>query len=252
MRIGIVGGTGPLGRGLALRLAASAFEVVLGSRDEQRGASAAGELEALLHEWQEAAGATEPAGGANARGATVSAAARAPMQDAPGSVEGGSNEKATESDLVFLTTPWEGCISTARGLRKHLAGKTVVSTVNALVKEGRELHALLGPRGSMGAWIQATLPDSGVVVACNHLPAAELLDPTARVEADVFVCGDARASKEAVIEALSAVHGLRLLDVGSLSQAGALEAMTAVLVNLNIRYGGAATIGLRNLYAETV
>ncbi|EQD40190.1 NADPH-dependent F420 reductase [mine drainage metagenome] len=86
-----------------------------------------------------------------------------------------------------------------------------------------------------------------VVAAGHHLPAGKLCDRDASLSGDILVCGDHRDAKLAVIDVLSQMSGFRVLDVGSLSQAGALESLTAVLINLNIGYGGEATIRIEGL-----
>ena len=140
------------------------------------------------------------------------------------------NAGAAAADLVVVATPWDGAVATVRGLAEPLAGKVVVSMVNALVKEGRELLALVPPRGSMAAAVQAALPASRVSAAFHHLPASEMenLDIGARWP----TCSSAPTTTEAERRRSSwssAIDGLRPLDAGSLSQAAAVEALTAVL-----------------------
>src|SRR5579875_1405016 len=123
MTVGILGGTGPAGRALGTRLAASGTPVVLGSRTEARGAEIAREVRAA---WPGRALA----------------------------LSGGSNAAAAAADLVVVATPWEGAASTVIELAEALAGKVVVSMVNALARFGREFHALVPVRGSVAATLQ--------------------------------------------------------------------------------------------------
>jgi hypothetical protein len=205
MRIGILGGTGPAGRGLALRLAESGDEVVLGSRDAERAASVAAWL---VESWPGRALA----------------------------VSGASNLTCAASDLVVMATPWDGAVATVTPLAAALAGKVVVSMANALVKEGREFLALMPPRGSVAATVQAALPESLVSASFHHLPASEMEKLSNPVTADVLVCSDHVEATSATVALVDRIEGLRGIDAGSLSQAAAIEAFTAVLITVNIRH----------------
>ena len=216
MHVGILGGTGPAGRGVAVRLAEAGVRVTIGSRDAERAVNVAGEV-----------------------------AQRWPGMDLP--LDGADNADAAAADLVVLATPWDSAIATVRALREPLAGKVVVSMANALVKEGREMLALIPPRGSVAAAVQAALPDSLVAAAFHHLPAAEMEDLQSGLEADVLVCSDHPEATKATVGLVERMRGLRPLDAGSLSQAGAIEAFTAVCVTLNIRHKAHSTLRMAGI-----
>lgn len=216
MRVGILGGTGPLGRGLALRLASAGTAVVLGSRQAERAAEVVGDL---TGKWSGRSLAVHP----------------------------GVNEEAADAELVVLATPWEAAERTAGELAALLRDKVVVSVANALVRQGREMHALIPPRGSVAAGVQAALPGSAVVAAGHHLPAPTLADLEAPLSADVLVCGDSGEAKDATMLLFGGIEGLRPLDAGSLASAAAVEAFTAVLVTLNMRYRAHSTLRLGGL-----
>ena len=167
MRIGILGGTGPAGRGLAVRLAAAGDEVVLGSRDAERAAGVAARTSSR------------------------------PGPTTPWPSRARSNEDCAAADLVVMATPWDGAVATVRPLAGALAGKVVVSMANALVKEGREFLALMPPRGSVAATLQAVLPKSLVSASFHHLPASEMEKLSAPMAADVLVCSDHPEASEA-------------------------------------------------------
>jgi len=213
MRIGILGGTGPAGRGLAVRLAAAGDEVVLGSRDAER---AAGVAAGLVEAWP----------------------------DRSLAVTGASNEDCAAADLVVMATPWDGAVATVKPLAGALAGKVVVSMANALVKEGREFLALMPPRGSVAATLQAVLPKSLVSASFHHLPASEMEKLDVPMAADVLVCSDHPEASEATVALVDRIEGLRGIDAGSLSQAAAIEAFTAVLITVNIRHKVHAAVQL--------
>jgi NADPH-dependent F420 reductase len=216
VHVGIIGGTGPAGRGLAARLAEAGIRVTIGSRDAERAASVAGEVG---QKWPEISSL----------------------------IEGADNEGAAGAELVVVATPWDSAIPTVKALRDPLAGKVVISMVNALVKEGREMLALLPPRGSMAAAVQAALPDSLVAATFHHLPASEMENLESGLEADVLVCSDSPKATTATVGLVEQMRGLRPLDAGSLNQAAAIEAFTAVCITLNIRHKAHSTLRLAGI-----
>jgi hypothetical protein len=143
-----------------------------------------------------------------------------------------------------VATPWEGALTTVKPLAAALAGKVVISMVNALAKEGREFLALIPPRGSMAASIQAVLPDSFVSASFHHLPASELGKLDVDLEADVLVCSDHANATQATVDLIDSIEGLRGIDAGTTAQAAAIEAFTAVLISVNIRYKVHSTVVL--------
>lgn len=212
MDVGIVGGTGPLGSALGARLAAAGLNVVLGSRSEGRAVDAAARLR---ERWSAELGER---------------------------LQGASNAQAAHAGLVVLAVPWDAAARTAVDLAEALAAKTVVSVSNALMRIGPEFVALTPPRGSVAQLLQSALPRSMVVAALHHVPARDLGDLSGPVGADTLVASDFQSSKEQVMEVLSRIPGLRPLDGGSLAVAGALEAMTAVVLNVNLRYRARASV----------
>jgi len=151
-------------------------------------------------------------------------------------LEPGENADAAQADLVVVATPWESAAPTAQLYADALAGKVVVSMANALVRVGREFQALVLPRGSVAAHVQAVLPRSSVVAAFHHLPARELADLDEPVRSDVLICSDEPSATRAVADVVDKIPGCRSLDAGSLSNATAIETLTAVLLQLNVRY----------------
>jgi NADPH-dependent F420 reductase len=216
VHVGILGGTGPAGRGVAVRLAEAGVRVTIGSRDAERAAH----IVAQMHE-------------------------RVPELAAM--LEGADNAGAAAADVVVVATPWDSAVATVRALQEPLAGKVVVSMVNALIKEGREMLALIPPRGSCAVAVQAALPGSLVAAAFHHLPAAEMENLESGLEADVLVCSDHAEATAATVGLIEQMRGLRPLDAGSLNQAAAIEAFTAVCITLNIRHKGHSTLRLAGI-----
>ncbi len=205
MRIGIFGGTGPAGSGLAARLASIGYPVVIGSRSKYRAMETVDEL---LGKW--------------------------PQLD--GLLEAGDNKAAADCDMVVIATPWDSAASTAQENQEALAGKIVISMANALVRVNKEFQPLVPPRGSVAAHVQAAVPRCRVVAAFHHLPAAELGHIDQPIDSDVLICGDDAAAVREVSEIVAKFPGCRPLDSGELSNATAIEAFTAVLLQLNVRY----------------
>jgi len=205
VRIGILGGTGPAGSGLALRLDAAGYVAVIGSRSVERSRDV---VDRLVAAWP-------------ARAVGVVA---------------GTNVDAASCDLVVLATPWDSAATLASEHAHLLAGKIVVTMANALVRVGHEFQPLVPPRGSIAAHVQAAIPASRVVAAMQHIPAKELGNLDHHVDSDVLVCSDDVDATEVVCDMVAKIPGCRPLNTGGLSNALALEAFTAVLLQLNVRY----------------
>jgi NADPH-dependent F420 reductase len=211
--IGVVGGTGPAGRGLASRLADAGRDVLLGSRDTDRAQSAVASLDAM---W-------------------------------PGrltELRACSNHEAVEADLVVLGTNWEGAVPTASEHAAALAHKVVISMANALSKEGHEFRAVMPPEGSMAEAIQRAAPEAFVVGAFQLLPAAALGDLTRALDSDVLVTADAWEHRQEVIAVIDSVAGLRGLHAGPLQNVRGIETLTAALLTVNRHHGGEAVLRL--------
>jgi NADPH-dependent F420 reductase len=209
--VGVIGGTGPQGRGLAVRLAAAGQRILLGSRDAEKCSRIAAEV---------AERATAAAGGAEV------------------SVTGGANvDVAGAADLVIVAVPFAGHADTIRELAEPLAGKIVVDCVVPMGWDELGAYVIDVPEGSAAQQAAALLPDSQVVGAFHHLSAALLEDlskPT--LDGDVMVVGDDRASMDTVQALASRLPGMRGIYAGRLRNARQVEALTINLVSVNRRY----------------
>ncbi len=203
--LAFLGGTGPEGRGLALRLAMAGESVIIGSRDAVRAASAADELRAL-----------------------------APQ----GRIEGAANAAAAGSaDAVFLTFPYEGQRPTLEQLGTELAGKTVVNVIAPMTfQRGRGASAVEVEAGSAAQEAQQLLPGSLVVGAFQTVSAEDLQDPGKTLEGDVIVCSDHQDAKDLVMGLTPKIPNLRPVDGGILANAKYVEQITPLLVNINRIY----------------
>ena len=213
--IGFLGGTGPEGRGLALRLALAGEDVIIGSRDAGRAAAAAEEVAGLAPE---------------------------------AVVEGGLNEEAaSRADVVFIAVPYSAQKHTIEPLAGHLAGKVVVGvTVPVRFSKGAASIEPV-PDGSAALEIQALLPDSRVVAAFQTISAHDLLDPNKRVDSDVVVCSNDRDAKAQIMELSGRIAGIRAVDGGGLANAAYVEGMTALILNLNRRYKARAAFRITGI-----
>ncbi|MER7205823.1 NADPH-dependent F420 reductase [Streptosporangium sp. NPDC000239] len=205
--IGILGGTGDQGKGLARRFALAGNPVLIGSRSAERAQEAAAGL-----------------------GGQVSGADNATV--------------AAQADVVIVAIPWDGHRSTLESLRAELAGKIVVDCVNPLGFDKQGAYALPVEEGSAAQQAAAVLPDSRVVAAFHHVSAVLLLDPEVEeIDLDVLVLGDDREATDTVQALASRINGVRGVYGGRLRNAHQIEALTANLISINRRYKAHA--GLR-------
>ncbi|GAA1274087.1 NADPH-dependent F420 reductase [Planotetraspora silvatica] len=205
LSIGILGGTGDQGRGLARRFALAGHTVLIGSRSAQR--------------------AQEAAEGIGVRGAENAVV-------------------AAEADIVIVAVPWEGHKDLLESLKEHLDGKIVVDCVNPLGFDKQGAFALPVEEGSAAQQAAAVLTGSRVVAAFHHVSAVLLLDPSVEsVDLDVFVLGDDREATDVVQALASRIPGARGVYAGRLRNAGQVESLTANLISINRRYKSHA--GLR-------
>ena len=203
--LAILGGTGPEGKGLALRLAMAGETPIIGSRDAARGAATAEEL----------------------------------AQSAPGVVIKGTDNAGAvaAADVVFLAFPYEGQRPVLEDLGAALKGKIVVSVIAPMKFErGKGASAVEVEAGSAAQEAQDMLPDSQVVAAFQNASAEELLDPSVTMEGDVIVCSDHLDAKKLVIGLADKINDLRGVDGGSLANAKYVEQLTPLLVNINRIY----------------
>ena len=205
--VGVLGGTGPQGKGLAYRLAKAGQKVIIGSRAADRAQAAADEL--------------------------------------GHGVEGADNaETARRSDVVIVAVPWDGHGKTLESLREELAGKLVVDCVNPLGFDKKGAYALKPEEGSAAEQAAALLPDSRVAAAFHHLSAVLLMDQEiAEIDTDVMVLGEERADVEIVQALAGRIPGMRGVFAGRLRNAHQVESLVANLISVNRRYKAHA--GLR-------
>lgn len=211
LTVGVLGGTGAQGNGLATRWAQAGLRVLIGSRSADRAEQAAKDV----------------------------------AHRSDGEVHGRDNAGcAAEADLVVAATPWEGHADTLSSLRDELAGKIVVDCVNPLGFDKQGPYALEVPEGSAAQQAEKLLPESRVTAAFHHVSAVKLADLDVRhIDLDVLVLGDDREATDQVRALADVIPGVRGIYGGRLRNAHQVEAMTANIIAINRRYKAHA--GLR-------
>ncbi|CAA9334163.1 MAG: NADPH-dependent F420 reductase [uncultured Nocardioidaceae bacterium] len=196
--IGIVGGTGAQGRGLATRWLAAGYPVLLGGRDADRAHAVALEL---------------------------------------GAVGAGNAEVSRRADVIVLAVPWGAHAQTVGDLADALAGKVVVDCVNPLGFDSSGPYVLDVAEGSAAQQAQALAPQATVTAAFHHVSAVRLADRNVTsLDQDVLVLGDDRPATDTVIALADALPGVRGVYAGRLRNARQVEGLTANLIAVNRRY----------------
>ena len=207
-KIGILGGTGPEGSGLAYRWARAGEQIVIGSRDTKRAEETASQLRARI--------------GSKAQ------------------IEGADNAATTaQCEIVVLTVPFSGQVALLKQMKNSWKPGTIVidTTVPLAATVGGSPTRMLGVwQGSAAEQTRELLPVGVNVAAAFQNLSAELLAGDGPVECDVLVCSDDEKAKQAVMELAEKIPGARGLNGGKLENARIVESLTALLIGLNARY----------------
>jgi len=217
--IPIVGGTGALGAGLALRWAQAGAPIAIGSRSAERAEEAAAKLREAVPDTK---------------------------------VEGLLNEDAARAaEIVFLTVPFRAQSENLNNLREALRpGQILVDCTVPLAAavSGKATRSLGVWQGSAAQQAQEMVPEGVAVVAALHtIGAPTLADPAAKLDEDVLVCGDRKADKTRVARLIELIPGLRAVNAGPLEMARIVEQLTPLLISVNVRYKAHAGIKLTGL-----
>lgn len=217
--IPIIGGTGALGYGLAVRWAREGADVVIGSRSAERAIEAAGRVRDTVP-------------GANVEGLP-------------------NDEAARRGTIAFVCVPFRAQSETYNNLRDVLEdGQLVVDCTSpvAAAVSGRATRSLGVWQGSAGQQAQEMVPDGVTVVSGLHSVSAPLLaDLESDLDEDVLICGDRRADKARVAALVERISGLRAVNAGALETARIVEQLTPLLISVNVRYKARAGIRITGL-----
>ena len=203
MNIGVLGGTGKEGGGLAYRWALAGHDVVIGSRDASKAEAGAAELNRLLN------------------GKAV--------------VRGARNRDAAKAQLVVLAVPYAAQLATADSVAAQLTGKILVDVTAPLVPPKVDRVQLPNGESAAVALQRRLGAPVKVVSAFHNVSATHLKDAAHEIDCDVLVCGDDAGARELVI-GLARDAGLRAWHAGVLANSIAAEALTSVLIAINKRY----------------
>jgi NADPH-dependent F420 reductase len=217
--IPIIGGTGALGYGLALRWARAGRAVVIGSRSAERAAETARKLSELAPDAE---------------------------------IEGLANEQAAkQGSVVFLTVPFRAQSENLNNLREALEpGQLLVDCTVPLAAavSGKATRSLGVWQGSAAQQAEEMVPDGVNVVAALHtVSAPTLVDTAAELDEDVLLCGDRKVDKAKVARLVEAIPGLRAVNAGQLEMARIVEQLTPMLISINARYKTHAGIRILGL-----
>jgi len=215
-RLAFVGGTGPQGLGLALRFAQAGEAVLIGSRSASRADDAARRIRAAV----------------------------------PGAVADGVEnlDAIGRSERIVLTLPAAALPGFLETARTHLAGKLVIDVaVPLLLRDGFFELAPLPGAPSAGEFVQKAVPSARLVSAFKNVPAERLRDLHAALEGDVILCGEDATARAEVAALVAKLPGLRAVDAGRLANARYLEAITALLLNLNRKFRAQTSIAIVGL-----
>ena len=200
--IAILGGTGDLGTGLAIRWSRAGHQIVIGSRTLEKAEAAV-------------------------------AALKEKSPDTPAQAMANS-DAAAAGEIVVLTVPAEHQLSTLEALKDSLAGKILIDVTVPLVppKVGT---VQLPPEGSAGKRAQDLLGEDVMVVTAFQNIAAHLLQQDVDIECDVLVAGNKKAARDKVIELIEQA-GMNGWHAGPIENSAAAEALTSILIQINRKY----------------
>ncbi len=197
MIISILGGTGNLGKGLAMRLALAGYDVIVGSRKKEKAISKAKEYEEICN----------------------------------CSIRGMSNDDAIDAcDVAILTIPWENVLDFVKEHREILSKRIVVSPIVPMRKEGNKFVYAF-ENCSMAEKIAEIVGDN-VVSAFQNVPARRFSNLEETPNFDVIVCGNDYEAKKVVMKIVNSIRNLRALDGGPLSNSRIVESLTPFMINI--------------------
>ena len=212
--IGFIGGTGPEGLGLAMRLALADDRVLIGSRRPERAEAAAQQVRDALA----VVGRTADAGG------------------------GVNRDVVREADVIIIVVPFDGHEATLIDLRDDIGSKIVVDAAVPLQFVNGQPGVVAVEQGSATEQAQALLPEARVVGAFHNLSARKLQALDDEMEGDVLITGDDAEAKQTVIGMVGRMPRLRPVDAGALVMSSFVEGITALILSINRRYKSNAAV----------
>ena len=208
MKIALLGGTGDIAEGLVLRWSKVGHEIFIGSRSDEKAKGIASEYIEKLN-----------------------------SLNIDSNIHGTPNaEAAKEAEVIIISIPPEHAASTIEGCRDNITDQIIVTPVVSMKKEGKTFLYDPPSQGSSAEEIKSILPKTAKLVSAYHnLPAKELAKIEEDLDYDVVICGDDEDAKEVIKNLTEEIKHLRVLDAGPLSVSPMIEAITPLIVSLNVR-----------------
>ncbi len=206
MKIGVIGGTGGQGLGIAVRFVQAGEDVIIGSRTIDKAEAAVGKVKELLGDVKNVRAAANP-------------------------------DAAKEADVLVLTVPLAAQKDTLLSIKEGARGKPLLDATGPLESAigGSATKCLLLPEGSAAERAQEILPDAKVICAFNNISQTWWMVIDEPIDCDCLICGNDKEAKAMVTPLIEKVPGLRVIDCGALERASIIEKITPLLIGLNIR-----------------
>lgn len=216
--IGLLGGTGPEGRGIAARFASVGLSIVIGSREKNRAKDAAQSILSVL-----------------------------PLADVTGT---DNEDMIRRCDVIFITVPFVAQQQALRGLAPLFLDKIVVCTTVPVEFSNNAIELAPVLEGGAALQAQADLPEARIVGAFQNIAAADLWNIADPLDADVIIASDSETAKQRTMELCSLLPNLGVVDGGGLNTTPYLEALTVLLLRINKNYPGKhATFKLSGIFS---
>ncbi len=208
MKIGVIGGTGGQGLGIAIRFVQAGENVIIGSRSLEKAQNAVDKIKELLEEEE------------------ISNLSAAENTDA-----------AEKADLLVLTVPLAAQRATLQSIKYAAAGKILLDATGPLETAigGLPTRCLYLPDGAASERSQKIIPDTNVICAFNNISSGALMDFNEQIDCDCLIAGDDQQSKIVAAKLIEQIPGVQVVDCGPLERAQIIEKITPLLIGLNIK-----------------
>ncbi|MFZ0010606.1 MAG: NADPH-dependent F420 reductase [Halobacteriota archaeon] len=208
MKIGIIGGTGGQGLGIAIRFVQIGEDVIIGSRAVEKAQEAVNKIKELLDK-----------------------------DDIPNLKAAENPDAANEADILVLTVPLAAQQPTLLSIKEGAAGKILMDATGTLESAigGPPTRCLYLPEGAAAERAQKILPDTTVICAFNNISSGALMNFTEPIDCDCLISGDDQESKVTVAKLIERIPGVKVLDCGPLERVQIIEKITPLLIGLNIK-----------------
>jgi len=207
MKIGIIGGTGGQGLGIAIRFVQAGEDVIIGSRTTEKAQAAVDKIKDLLEEV------------------------------VPNIKSAENPDAATEADVLVLTVPLTAQRATLISIKEQAAGKILMDATGPLESAigGSPTRCLYLPEGAASERAQKILPETTIICAFNNISSGALMNFKEPIDCDCLIAGDDQESKIKAAKLIEKIPGVRVVDCGPLERAQIIEKITPLLIGLNIK-----------------